>query len=73
MAIRKSLDAAEKVPSSPVLDEKHAVDSETVSVIDSLQGDEALQLVGRERTAEFSDEYNKKLRRKLVCAPLPMA
>ena len=29
-------------------------------------GDEALKLVGRERTHTFSDEYNAKLRRKLV-------
>ena len=31
------------------------------------QGDEALLLVGMERKAEFSEEYNLKLRRKLVC------
>ena len=30
------------------------------------RGDEALKLVGRERTHTFSDEYNAKLRRKLV-------
>ncbi|KAI0347076.1 MFS general substrate transporter [Trametopsis cervina] len=57
-------DEKKTVPSSPVVDEK-AVESDTVSVVDTLQGDEALHLVGRERTAEFSEEYNKKLRRKL--------
>lgn len=31
-------------------------------------GDEALNLVGAERTTEFSEEYNRKLRRKLVCS-----
>lgn len=58
-------DEKKTLPSSPVVDEK-AVESDTVSVVDTLQGDEALHLVGRERTAEFSEEYNKKLRRKLV-------
>ena len=28
--------------------------------------DEAMMLVGAERTTEFSEEYNAKLRRKLV-------
>ncbi|KAI0366410.1 MFS general substrate transporter [Pilatotrama ljubarskyi] len=37
----------------------------TVSIAESTEGDEALKLVGRERTAQFSEEYNKKLRRKL--------
>lgn len=37
----------------------------TVSEVSSAEGDEALQLVGKERTAQFSDEYNRKLRRKL--------
>jgi len=36
------------------------------TTISSVDGDEALRLVGRERTAQFSEEYNKKLRRKLV-------
>ena len=42
---------------------------ETISInsIDSRDVDEALELVGMRRTAEFSEEYNKKLRRKLVC------
>lgn len=33
---------------------------------DTKDGDEALQLVGEQRTAHFSEEYNFKLRRKLV-------
>jgi hypothetical protein len=35
---------------------------------DSSEVDEALQLVGTRRTAQFSEEYNQRLRRKLVCA-----
>lgn len=66
LAQRKSNDTSEKTPPSPIVDEKRAVDSDTVSFVDTLNGDEALQLVGRERTAEFSEEYNKRLRRKLV-------
>jgi hypothetical protein len=31
------------------------------------QGDEALKLVGAHRTTVYSDEYNNKLRRKIVC------
>lgn len=42
-------------------------DVEIASVVDEKDGDEALKLVGRERAAEFSEEYNRKLRRKLVC------
>lgn len=38
----------------------------TVSVVDSVNDDEALKLVGKERSAEFSEEYYRKLRRKLV-------
>jgi hypothetical protein len=34
--------------------------------IDFQAGDEALQLVGHERQTQFSDEYNLKLRSKLV-------
>ena len=37
-----------------------------ISVIEADQGDEALKLVGPERTEEFTEEYNAKLRRKLV-------
>ena len=38
----------------------------TTTIVDSEEGDEALKLVGRERRAEFSEEYNRKLRWKLV-------
>lgn len=68
---RKSIEKLDNAANSPVVDEKH-VDSEIASVsvdADSADGDEALQLVGRERTAQFSDEYNRKLRRKLVRSP----
>ena len=37
-----------------------------VNIMEVGQGDEALKLVGAERTEEFSEEYNLKLRRKLV-------
>ena len=60
---RKSLDTDEKTRSRD--EEKDAYDV-TVSVAESTEGDEALKLVGKERTAQFSEEYNKKLRRKLV-------
>lgn len=46
----------------------HTTDVEIVSVMESTEGDEALKLVGRERTAQFSEEYNRGLRRKLVSA-----
>ncbi|KAJ8501433.1 hypothetical protein ONZ51_g592 [Trametes cubensis] len=59
---RKSLDTDEKTRSRD--EEKDAYDV-TVSVAESTEGDEALKLVGKERTAQFSEEYNKKLRRKL--------
>ncbi|KAH9482913.1 Allantoate permease [Psilocybe cubensis] len=39
------------------LDEKFSIDIQ--------DGDEALRLIGAERTAQFSEEYNAKLRRKL--------
>ncbi|KAH8118442.1 MFS general substrate transporter [Phellopilus nigrolimitatus] len=35
------------------------------TVLDARRGDKALELVGEERTHEFSEEYNLKLRRKL--------
>lgn len=56
------------VPSGGILfDEKHVFDKEVnVSISDSIDGDEALKLVGKERSSHFSDEYNAKLRRKLV-------
>lgn len=34
--------------------------------VDLNDGDEALRLIGTERTTQFSEEYNAKLRRKLV-------
>jgi hypothetical protein len=34
--------------------------------VDTSEGDEALQLVGAERKEQFSEEYNLRLRRKLV-------
>ena len=34
--------------------------------LDLNDGDEALRLIGTERTTQFSEEYNAKLRRKLV-------
>ncbi|KAL1946559.1 hypothetical protein VTO73DRAFT_14663 [Trametes versicolor] len=43
----------------------HTADVEIASVMESTGGDEALKLVGRERTAQFSEEYNRRLRRKL--------
>lgn len=53
--------------SADVPDDKRETD---VSILESQsdlsQQDEALRLVGRERQAEFSEEFNKRLRRKLV-------
>ena len=49
-------------------DEKQVYESQTISLVDSSDGDEALKLVGREREVQFSDEYNRKLRNKLVGA-----
>ncbi|KAI0091971.1 MFS general substrate transporter [Irpex rosettiformis] len=69
---RDSIEKHEKVPPSPVVDEKQAVVSETASVVDSLSGDEALRLVGHERTVQFSEEYNQRLRRKLDLAIPPL-
>jgi len=48
-----------------IIDEKGS-HSETTS-FDVKDGDEALHLVGIQRSAEFTEEYNRKLRRKLVC------
>lgn len=47
------------------IDEKH-VDTATVVSINSEDVDEALELVGTRRTVQFSEEFNNKLRRKLV-------
>jgi MFS transporter, ACS family, allantoate permease len=49
-------------------DEK--LERSSASEISISKGDEALQLVGVERTTEFSEEYNRRLRRKLVSASL---
>ncbi|CAL1702207.1 unnamed protein product [Somion occarium] len=63
---KKSIDAREDKKSSASRDEeKHVFETDAVSIVDSSDGDEALKLVGREREAQFSEEYNKKLRRKL--------
>ncbi|TFK83643.1 MFS general substrate transporter [Polyporus arcularius HHB13444] len=54
-------------------DEKDAYDAEvSVSIADSANDDEALKLVGRERSAQFTEEYNRKLRRKLDCIIPPL-
>jgi MFS transporter, ACS family, allantoate permease len=68
MIQRDSVEKSEKtpLPSSSVEDEKHVAVSETDDSVND--GDEALHLVGRERTEEFSEEYNKRLRKKLVRA-----
>jgi MFS transporter, ACS family, allantoate permease len=68
MIQRDSIEKSEKtpLPSSPVEDEKHDTVSETDDSMND--GDEALHLVWRERTEEFSEEYNKRLRKKLVRA-----
>ncbi|KAI9063352.1 MFS general substrate transporter [Trametes sanguinea] len=60
---RKSLEITDEKTRSRD-EEKDAYDV-TVSEAETTEGDEALKLVGRERVAQFSDEYNKKLRRKL--------
>lgn len=47
----------------------HKIDNENNgerSSFDIEEGDAALKLIGAERTVQFSDEYNCKLRRKLV-------
>ena len=62
------VDKVEDEKARDTLDEKRpASESELSSV--PLDGDEALHLVGAERTVEFSEEYNLKLRRKLVSIP----
>ncbi|KAF8591440.1 MFS general substrate transporter [Ramaria rubella] len=55
-------DAEKEQDTQSVLDEKRPVSEVSSHIID---GDEALQLVGAERTTVFSEEYNLKLRRKL--------
>lgn len=62
----------EKIDLASPVDEK----SLTVKVsaheasFDANNGDEALELVGMRRTAQFSEEYNRRLRKKLVCASI---
>ncbi|KAF8211189.1 MFS general substrate transporter [Mycena galopus ATCC 62051] len=58
---KRSLDASAR-------DEKVA---ETVT-INSVDGDEALQLVGTARTTQFSEEFNRRLRRKLDLLIIPL-
>lgn len=61
----------EKAGMGSPLDEKHPaveVSADEVS-LDAKDGDEALELVGMRRTTQFSEEYNNKLRRKLVRHP----
>ncbi|KAG1770049.1 MFS general substrate transporter [Suillus occidentalis] len=56
----KNLDEVEKSSQLENYDEKLGLDS-----LNTSDGDEALQLVGTQATAHFSEEYNRKLRRKL--------
>lgn len=49
-------------------EEKRVYETDASTIADSSDGDEALKLVGREREAQFSEEYNAKLRAKLVCS-----
>ena len=57
-----------KINSSISPDEKTpTIDASSVEAsIDVSDGDEALVLVGMHRTAQFSEDYNLKLRRKLA-------
>ncbi|TFK75983.1 MFS general substrate transporter [Pluteus cervinus] len=59
---RKSSSADDIVKQEIIVDEKSDRPS---SSFDLEHGDEALQLIGIDRSAQFSDEYNAKLRRKL--------
>lgn len=56
-----------RTESKSITDEKHSVDVEVDEVVtDGLEyKDEALKLVGMQRTQEFSEEYYRKLRLKL--------
>lgn len=54
----------EEKSASPI-DEKRPEIVDVLS-INSEDADEALELVGSQRTQQFSEEYNNKLRRKLV-------
>lgn len=57
----KNLDEVEKSSQLENYDDKLGLDS-----LDTSDGDAALQLVGAQAAAHFSEEYNRKLRRKLV-------
>lgn len=59
----KNFEGSEKNPQLPD-DFEEKIES---SSFDAVNGDEALQLVGVEAKEHFSDEFNRKLRRKLVC------
>lgn len=56
----------EKRSSSHGDEEKHPDRFGVETTVDSVDGDEALKLVGLERDAVFTEEYNQKLKRKLV-------
>lgn len=58
--------SSEDKHSSSVHGEEEKVGLES---FDSSEVDEALHLVGVKRTVQFSEEFNLKLRRKLVCSP----
>lgn len=48
------------------IDDNIVIEKFDDSSVNFKEGDEALRLIGVERTAQFSEEYNRKLRRKLV-------
>lgn len=66
IADQKSIDISEKVPPSPDQEKQEFDATATITESQAEDGDEALKLVGRERKVKFSQEYNRKLRRKLV-------
>ena len=47
--------------------ERSALDADELTVTDISNKDEALKLVGLQRTEDFSDEDYQRVRRKLVC------
>ena len=61
-----------RVMKSPSLSQKIAFFDQLDALDNVSDGDEALELVGMQRSAQFSEEYNRKLRRKLVNAPRPL-
>lgn len=63
-SVHDHMHTIDKKPSPPQ-DEKHP-EVVTLQSMDSKDADEALELVGLRRESHFSEEYNKKLRRKLV-------